>query len=148
MEEQEEEEASIFELLLDAVLGLLNMIIRSSYIATNIIMMVIFFKRFRRKFHQTSLQAWSIAYHSWLTFILLLWASLLWITPNQRRAMLRCSPVLAIYAQLLLLAQYIYSLDLTNEELPETVDWVNLRQIGLIRPDTLPVKPLVVKVNL
>jgi piezo-type mechanosensitive ion channel component 1/2 len=91
-------------------------------------------------------QAWSIAYHSWLTFILLLWASLLWITPNQRRAMLRCSPVLAIYAQLLLLAQYIYCLDLTNEELPETVDWVNLKQIGLIRPETFRVKPLVVKV--
>jgi piezo-type mechanosensitive ion channel component 1/2 len=61
--------------------------------------------------------------------------------------MLRCSPVLAIYAQLLLLAQYIYSLDLTNDELPETVNWVNLRQIGLIRPDSLPVKPLVVKVR-
>ncbi|CAB3377428.1 Hypothetical predicted protein [Cloeon dipterum] len=125
---EEQEETSVFEILLDAVLGLLNMIIRSSYIATNIIMM-----------------AWSIAYHSWLTFVLLLWASLLWITPNQRRAMLRCSPALAVYAQLLLIAQYIYSLDLTNEELPEAVDWVNLRQIGLIKPDTLPVKPLVVK---
>ncbi|XP_065351549.1 piezo-type mechanosensitive ion channel component-like isoform X6 [Cloeon dipterum] len=125
---EEQEETSVFEILLDAVLSLLNMIIRSSYIATNIIMM-----------------AWSIAYHSWLTFVLLLWASLLWITPNQRRAMLRCSPALAVYAQLLLIAQYIYSLDLTNEELPEAVDWVNLRQIGLIKPDTLPVKPLVVK---
>ncbi|XP_059490786.1 piezo-type mechanosensitive ion channel component-like isoform X3 [Neocloeon triangulifer] len=125
---EEQEETSIFELLVDSVMGLLNLIIRSSYIATNIIMM-----------------AWSIAYHSWLTFVLLLWASILWITPNQRRAMLRCSPALAIYAQLLLIAQYIYSLDLTNEELPETVDWVNLKQIGLIKPEYLPLKPLSVK---
>jgi hypothetical protein len=41
---EEQEEVSIFELLLDAVLGLLNMIIRSSYIATNIIMMASAFK--------------------------------------------------------------------------------------------------------
>ncbi|KAF4525372.1 hypothetical protein B566_EDAN014810 [Ephemera danica] len=59
--------------------------------------------------------------------------------------MLRCSPVLALYAQLLLLAQYVYSLDLSAEELPEEVDWVNLRQIGLIKPASLPVKPLIVK---
>ena len=45
------------------------------------------------------LQAWSITYHSWLTFVLLLWACVLWMIPNQRAAMLRCSPFLVIYAE-------------------------------------------------
>jgi hypothetical protein len=37
---EEDDEPSILELLLDGVLGLLGLVIRSSYIATNIIMMV------------------------------------------------------------------------------------------------------------
>jgi hypothetical protein len=60
--------------------------------------------------------------------------------------MLRCSPALALYAQVLLLLQYVYSLDLGADELTEEVGWVNLRQIGLIKPANLPIKPLIVKV--
>lgn len=72
-------------------------------------------------FHVLSLQAWSIVYHSWLTFVLLLWANVLWMIPNQRKAMMRSSPFIVLYAELLLVAQYIYGMDLNNNELPTKV---------------------------
>ncbi|XP_052124815.1 piezo-type mechanosensitive ion channel component isoform X3 [Frankliniella occidentalis] len=114
--------------LLDSVVTVFQLIIRSSYIVTNIIMMT-----------------WSITYHSWLTFFLLLWASILWMVPNQRRWMLHCSPFLVTYALFLLIAQYVYSLDLT--ELPENVNsTINLKQIGFEKPiNVSPSKPVLIK---
>lgn len=61
-------------------------------------------------------------YHSWLTFVLLLWANLLWMIPNQRKAMMRSSPFIVVYAEILLICQYIYGMNLTNDELPSKVD--------------------------
>lgn len=72
-------------------------------------------------FYDLPLQAWSIVYHSWLTFVLLLWANVLWMIPNQRKAMMRSSPFIVLYAELLLVAQYIYGMDLNNNELPTKV---------------------------
>ncbi|CAG2063917.1 unnamed protein product, partial [Timema podura] len=92
-----------------------------------------------------SVQAWSITYHSWLTFVLLLWASVLWIVPNQRRSMLRCSPFLVFYSLFLLLSQYIYSMDLTEAELPQKVEGFNLKQIGFVKALYLPIRPILVK---
>nr|CAD7203170.1 unnamed protein product [Timema douglasi] len=89
--------------------------------------------------------AWSITYHSWLTFVLLLWASVLWIVPNQRRSMLRCSPFLVFYSLFLLLSQYIYSMDLTEAELPQKVEGFNLKQIGFVKALYLPIRPILVK---
>ena len=63
-------------------------------------------------------QAWSITYHSWLTFVLLLWACVIWITPFARWCCMVSSPGLVIYAELLLLVQYVYGLQLTDDELP------------------------------
>nr|CAD7432632.1 unnamed protein product [Timema monikensis] len=114
--------------LLDCVLALFQFISRSSYVATSITMM-----------------AWSITYHSWLTFVLLLWASVLWIVPNQRRSMLRCSPFLVFYSLFLLLSQYIYSMDLTEAELPQKVEGFNLKQIGFVKALYLPIRPILVK---
>lgn len=90
-------------------------------------------------------QTWSITYHSWLTFVLLLWANLLWIVPNQRRSMLRSSPFLVVYAIFLLLSGYLYSMDLTEEELPSEYQSVNLKQIGFEKILELPCKQLFVK---
>lgn len=67
--------------------------------------------------------------------------------PNQRRAMLVSSPGLVIYAELLLLAQYVFSFNLTNEELPQTVDGVDLGEIGLVKSRTLACLPILVKVS-
>lgn len=81
--------------------SIMMFLMRQSYIAALIIMM-----------------AWSITYHSWLTFVLLLWACLIWITPFARWFCMVSSPGLVIYAELLLLVQYVYGLQLTDDELP------------------------------
>lgn len=62
--------------------------------------------------------------------------------------MLHCSPFLVPYALFLLLAQYIYSLDLTELELPENVNsTINMRQIGFEKPiNVSPSKPVLIKV--
>ncbi|XP_071441072.1 piezo-type mechanosensitive ion channel component [Hetaerina americana] len=123
-----EMESSPLEQIVDAIISVFQIITRSSYIATNIIMM-----------------AWSITYHSWLTFVLLLWASVLWMIPNQRRSLLHCSPFLVAYAELLLIAQYVYGMNLTDDELPPSVEGINLAQIGFIKPKYLPFKPILIK---
>ncbi|XP_046801250.1 piezo-type mechanosensitive ion channel component isoform X5 [Lucilia cuprina] len=117
------------------ITGIGGFIYQNSYIFTNVLMM-----------------AWSIVYHSWLTFVLLLWANVLWMIPNQRKAMMRSSPFIVIYGELLLIAQYIYGMDLNNDELPSKVDisGINLKQIGFERPQEngmQPCIPLIVKTS-
>lgn len=123
-----EEATGMLDVIINAGLTIAQLLAQSSYIATNVIMMT-----------------WSIAYHSWLTFVLLLWASIMWLVPNQRRAMLRSSPFLVFYALFLLLAQYIYGMNLTEEELPQTIQGLNLKQIGFEKITHLPFKPLLIK---
>ncbi|XP_035777469.1 piezo-type mechanosensitive ion channel component-like isoform X4 [Anopheles albimanus] len=127
---EEEESSSIFEQALLAVRNVASYIYMNSYIFTNVIMMV-----------------WSIMYHSWLTFVLLIWANLIWIMPNHRKNMLNSSPFLVIYAELLLLAQYLYGMNLTEEELPTVIDGssFNLEQLGFVRRLEYPCVPLLVK---
>lgn len=86
-------------------------------------------------------------YHSWLTFVFLLWANVLWMVPNKRRAMLRSSPFIVIYALFLLLANYIYSLNLNDDELPTAVSTqgINLKQIGFIRNSHYPIRHIMFK---
>ncbi|XP_063241990.1 piezo-type mechanosensitive ion channel component-like isoform X9 [Bacillus rossius redtenbacheri] len=127
--EETEQSVGLCEKTLDCILAIFQMISRSSYVGTSITMM-----------------AWSITYHSWLTFVLLLWASVLWIIPNQRRSMLRCSPFLVFYALFLLMSQYVYGMELTEAELPQEVEGLNLKQIGFVKAVRLPVKPVLAKV--
>ncbi|XP_022249560.1 piezo-type mechanosensitive ion channel component 2-like [Limulus polyphemus] len=102
---------------------------QGSYIATLIIMMT-----------------WSITYHSWLTFILLLWSCVVWMLPNSRQACLRSSPFFVAYAEALLVLQYIYGLNLRDSELPDKIESVNLEQIGLVKYYDLSYQPLAVKI--
>ncbi|KAK7789716.1 hypothetical protein R5R35_007290 [Gryllus longicercus] len=127
-ESPEESSGDLFDQLVSCITSVMTILNRSSYIATNIVMM-----------------AWSITYHSWLTFVLLLWASVLWMFPNQRQASLNSSPVLVLYAICLLLIQYIYGMDLTDAELPQELQNINLQQIGFFKPLELPCKPLFAK---
>ncbi|KAH6947214.1 hypothetical protein HPB50_017600 [Hyalomma asiaticum] len=119
------------QLLLLMVLQGCRLLTRGSYVVTLIMMM-----------------AWSITYHSWLTFVLLLWSCVLWMMPSSRLACLRSSPALVAYAELLLLLQYLYSLDLTDEELPQQVNAVNLAQVGLFKYGYNSYQPLAVKTSL
>ncbi|XP_016961874.1 piezo-type mechanosensitive ion channel component isoform X5 [Drosophila biarmipes] len=131
--EQENTTTSILDQISYGFVSVGGFIYQNSYIFTNILMM-----------------AWSIVYHSWLTFVLLLWANVLWMIPNQRKAMMRSSPFIVLYAEALLIAQYIYGMDLNNDELPTSVPTagINLQQIGFERPienQMRPCVPLIVK---
>lgn len=107
-----------------------SFIYQNSYIFTNMVMMT-----------------WSIVYHSWFGFVFLLWSNLIWIIPNQRMNMLRSSPFLVIYAEILLLINYIYGMDLTDDELPIKVETkgISLAQIGIIKYREYPCGPLILK---
>lgn len=123
-----EYKSNIFYYLMDVLSTVSQFITRTSYIGTNIVMM-----------------AWSITYHSWLTFVLLLWASISWMVPQQRKTMLRSSPFLVFYAEFLLLSQFLYGMNLNDSELPQTIqDW-NLEQIGFTKVLHFPCKPLIIK---
>ncbi|ESO89783.1 hypothetical protein LOTGIDRAFT_124598, partial [Lottia gigantea] len=76
--------------------------------------------------------AWSITFHSWLTFVLLLGACILWMLPDSRRACLIISPLITIYGVCLLIAQFIFSLNLTEDELPRQTGDLRYREIGLM----------------
>lgn len=75
------------------------------------------------------LQAWSITYHSWLTFVLLLAACFIWMVPQSRKACLLCSPAVVLYGEVLLIIQFVYGMNLT--ELPEESNGIKLDEIGL-----------------
>ncbi|KAJ0182013.1 hypothetical protein K1T71_002735, partial [Dendrolimus kikuchii] len=124
----EEEEPTLLDDIIAAVIDFFQVLVRSSYIATTITMM-----------------AWSIMFHSWLTFVLLMWANIVWLCHNQRSFMLKTSPILVCYAMLLLIAQYIYGMNLYESELPSNITEVNLRQIGLGRTEGEPCVPLLIK---
>lgn len=59
----------------------------------------------------------------------------------------RISPFVVIYAEFLLITQYLYCMNLTEDELPSYVDTkgINLAQIGFIRYTTYPCIPLLLK---
>ena len=67
--------------------------------------------------------------------------------PNSRQACLKSSFCLVIYAILLLLSQYIFSLDLREDELPQFIGTVNLNEIGLKKYFDMSYKPLALKVD-
>jgi piezo-type mechanosensitive ion channel component 1/2 len=64
------------------------------------------------------MMAWSVTYHSWITFILLLWSCYLWMARDRASVTLRHSKYITLYAIVLILLQFVYSLRLTDDELP------------------------------
>nr|XP_043872731.1 piezo-type mechanosensitive ion channel component 1 [Solea senegalensis] len=79
-----------------------------------------------------AMMVWSITYHSWLTFVLLLWACLIWILRARRHAATLCSPFILHYGLALCCLQYVWAMEL-QPELPTTVGTMSLRQLGLDR---------------
>ncbi|XP_058135566.1 LOW QUALITY PROTEIN: piezo-type mechanosensitive ion channel component 1 [Dasypus novemcinctus] len=78
----------------------------------------------------TAMMVWSITYHSWLTFALLLWACVLWIARSRRQLALLCAPFLLLYGMALCVLRYVWAMDL-RPELPRALGPVSLRQLGL-----------------
>uniref|UniRef100_A0A6I8P303 Piezo type mechanosensitive ion channel component 2 n=1 Tax=Ornithorhynchus anatinus TaxID=9258 RepID=A0A6I8P303_ORNAN len=63
-------------------------------------------------------EAWSITYHSWLTFVLLIWSCTLWMIRNRRKYAMISSPFMVFYGDLLLTLQYIWSFDADIKNVP------------------------------
>ncbi|XP_016053163.1 PREDICTED: piezo-type mechanosensitive ion channel component 1 [Miniopterus natalensis] len=93
--------------------GLGHLIMAQSYVCALIAMMV-----------------WSITYHSWLTFVLLLWACLIWTVRSRHQLAMLCSPFILLYGLALCILRYVWAMDL-HSELPTTLGPVSLRQLGL-----------------
>uniref|UniRef100_A0A671LG30 Uncharacterized protein n=1 Tax=Sinocyclocheilus anshuiensis TaxID=1608454 RepID=A0A671LG30_9TELE len=92
-----------------------RMILQQSYICALIAMMV-----------------WSITYHSWLTFVLLLWSCVIWMLRARQRFATLCSPFILLYGFTLCCLQYVWAMDLETE-LPQHIGTMSLRQLGLDR---------------
>lgn len=88
---------------------------------------------------------WSISYHSWLTFVLLLWSCLIWTVRSRRHFAMLCSPFLVLYAITLCSLQYVWAMDL-GPELPTRISFMRLRPLGLVHP-RYPCMALGAKVN-
>ncbi|OWK16031.1 hypothetical protein Celaphus_00004046 [Cervus elaphus hippelaphus] len=93
--------------------GLGHLIMDQSYVCALIAMMV-----------------WSITYHSWLTFVLLLWACLIWTVRSRHQLAMLCSPFILLYGLALCCLRYVWAMDLQTE-LPTALGPVSLRQLGL-----------------
>ncbi|XP_013363415.1 PREDICTED: piezo-type mechanosensitive ion channel component 1 isoform X3 [Chinchilla lanigera] len=93
--------------------GLGHLIMDQSYVCALIAMMV-----------------WSITYHSWLTFVLLLWACLIWTVRSRHQLAILCAPCILLYGLALCCLRYVWAMDL-QPELPTTLGPVSLRQLGL-----------------
>ncbi|XP_073926448.1 piezo-type mechanosensitive ion channel component 2 isoform X3 [Castor canadensis] len=91
-ERSQEEKRSV---KVHAMVSVFQFIMKQSYICALIAMM-----------------AWSITYHSWLTFVLLIWSCTLWMIRNRRKYAMISSPFMVIYGNLLLVLQYIWSFEL------------------------------------
>ncbi|XP_051565072.1 piezo-type mechanosensitive ion channel component 1 isoform X1 [Myxocyprinus asiaticus] len=92
-----------------------RMILQQSYIGALIAMMV-----------------WSITYHSWLTFVLLLWSCLIWMLRARQHFAALCSPFILLYGLTLCCLQYVWAMDL-HTELPQHIGTMSLGQLGLDR---------------
>ncbi|XP_030385687.1 piezo-type mechanosensitive ion channel component isoform X1 [Scaptodrosophila lebanonensis] len=111
------ESPSMLEQLFYMVFDITAFIYKHSYVLMNIMMMI-----------------WSIVFHSWLTFVLLIWANILWMIPNQRRSMMRSSFFIVVYAEFLVISQYIYGMNFKQAELPIQffTSGLNMEQIGFV----------------
>ncbi|NXT46801.1 PIEZ1 protein, partial [Pluvianellus socialis] len=80
-----------------------------------------------------AMMVWSITYQSWLTFVLLLWACLIWTVRSRHHFAMLCSPFLLLYGIALCSLQYVWGMDLVPE-LPTRVGFMSLKQLGLEHP--------------
>lgn len=118
-----------------------QLVLNFVFVREYLISCVKFFKKQSYLLSLISMMAWSILYHSVLAFVLLIWACLIWITPDSRKWCLKTSPLFVVYSVALLCLEFVYGLQLTNLELPEN------KEIGLIRYH-IPFGVLAVKVSL
>ncbi|XP_053092056.1 piezo-type mechanosensitive ion channel component 2 [Pangasianodon hypophthalmus] len=70
-----------------------------------------------QKWALTATEIWSITYNSWLTFALLVWSCVIWMSRRRREYTMISAPFLAVYCTLLLVAGFISAFRLHHSEL-------------------------------
>ncbi|XP_062356270.1 piezo-type mechanosensitive ion channel component 1 [Cinclus cinclus] len=80
-----------------------------------------------------AMMVWSIIYRSWLTFVLLVSACLIWMVRSRRRFAMISSPFLVLYGVSLCILQYVWAMEL-SPELPTHTSLVSLQPLGLVHP--------------
>ena len=98
-------------------------------------------------------QVWSLLFPSWPSFVLLMWSCVVWVTPkfNAKDVVYYSTPLLVLYAIVLLLIQYLYNLDLTEGELESNIYAGLARYYGPpagARVLTIALKVCVLEVNI
>ena len=92
------------------------------------------------------LQVWSVIFHNWLTLVFLLVACITLVTPRKHHTVLFLSPAILTYAIAMMCMQYVYSLQLKDEELPtELAGGFHLAEYGLKKSEH-PVYNLLIQV--
>ncbi|XP_062503663.1 piezo-type mechanosensitive ion channel component 1-like isoform X2 [Corticium candelabrum] len=84
--------------------------------------------------------AWSIIFISWMTFVLLVWACVIWMHNHSRILCQYSSPLVVLYSLALVIGQYVYSLDGINdlhllddkEQIGFTSKWANLLPVQIV----------------
>ncbi|XP_044155581.1 piezo-type mechanosensitive ion channel component 2-like [Bufo gargarizans] len=109
-----------------AVLG--QFIMRQSYVSALIVMMV-----------------WSITHNNWLTFVLLIWSCIIWMTRDRRRYAMLSAPFLASYANILVVQNFFVGLNISQEELFPGIPTAVLIDFDL-KPYTMPCVHLGLKI--
>uniref|UniRef100_A0A914QYL8 Piezo TM1-24 domain-containing protein n=1 Tax=Panagrolaimus davidi TaxID=227884 RepID=A0A914QYL8_9BILA len=91
------------------------------------------------------LMAWSLCYHSWSTFVMLILSFVIWMHPNSQHFYYQIATFIVAYAEILLVCQFAFSLPFTQEELPDEKPGF-LRQLGLEKPrNNAPVFDILLK---
>lgn len=85
-----------------------------------------------------SMMIWSISYHSWLGFVFLIISNVIFVLSDQRIKLIKISTIIAIYACMLIMINYLYGLNVTGAELPYNIEGANAEQIGIIKYEDYP----------
>ncbi|GMS96403.1 hypothetical protein PENTCL1PPCAC_18578 [Pristionchus entomophagus] len=94
-----------------------------SVASRGLIMVVTFFFSQAYVVGLIAMMAWAMIYHSVFGLILLLAACVIWVFPNSRKAAFRAAPFILFYVELLLIAQYVCSMDIRLSVKDKISDW-------------------------
>ncbi|XP_019403737.1 PREDICTED: piezo-type mechanosensitive ion channel component 2-like isoform X2 [Crocodylus porosus] len=89
---------------------------------------------------------WSITHLSWLTFVLLIWACIIWMARDRRLYAMYSSPFLVTYGNILLVLSFFVGLNISQEEVFPGISTSVLIDFDL-KPYSLPCLHLAAKIS-
>ncbi|XP_048353863.1 piezo-type mechanosensitive ion channel component 2-like [Sphaerodactylus townsendi] len=92
-----------------------------------------------------AMMVWSITHTSWLAFVLLIWACIIWMVRDRRTCALRSSPFLVAYGNVLVALNFFVGLNVSQKELFPGVPTSLLVDLDL-KPYSLPCVHLAAKI--